>query len=74
MSHQQASVRPGLPSEQGTRGQGTMGDECMFCRNDICHNLFLDLFFEQVWVANDDREVEGVWENWFSNQVHISLL
>ena len=45
----------------------------MFCRNDIYHNLFLDLFFAQVWVANDDREVEGVWENWFSNQVHFSL-
>ena len=65
MSHQQASVRPGLPSEQGTRGQRTMGDECKFCRNDIFHNLFLDLFFAQVWVANDDREVEGVWENWY---------
>ena len=48
-----------------------MGYECMFCRNDICHNLG-DLFFGQVWVANDDREVEGVWENWFTNQVPIT--
>ena len=35
----------------------------------VCPTFNLGFFSWQVWVANDDKEVEGVWRNWFTDQV-----
>ena len=28
----------------------------------------------KVYIGNDDMEVEGVWENWYTDEVNQSLL
>ena len=35
----------------------------------VSPTFYLGFFSWQVWVANDDKEVEGVWRNWFTDQV-----
>ena len=29
--------------------------------------------FVQAWIANDDNEIEGEWEDWYTDQVDITL-
>ena len=39
--------------------------------NNFIHPLKIMESFVQTWIANDDNKVEGVWADWYTDQVEI---
>ena len=39
--------------------------------NNFIHPLKTTESFVQTWIANDDNKVEGVWADWYTDQVEI---